>query len=92
MKKTFGIRPTGDGENRSPEAAVIHRIYNQWRPGRPHDVMAFEELFYSLRAEYRHLTSEQRIEKIPALLLAALNDPDGGFEIDRRRRFWERVA
>lgn len=81
MKDHYGIRADPLAEPAKVEATVVQRLYLSWINGTDAEVWPLRQMFYALRAEYRHLNREQRAEKLPRFILAALNDPHGGIHV-----------
>jgi hypothetical protein len=78
MKHDYGIRVDPSAKPATVEAAVVQRLYAEWVDGSVTDVWPLTGLFFAIKAEYLHLSRDERSEKLPAFILAALNDPHGG--------------
>ena len=83
MKHTHGIAVSATSHPHTVEAETIRSLYQQWR----HDQAGYRqvcplwELLYRLNAEYRHLSTAQKKDRLTLLVLTALNDPRGGLSV-----------
>ncbi|GAA4376855.1 hypothetical protein [Nocardioides caricicola] len=94
LKNSHGITANQQSGPRTVEAELIRGIYDQWLRDQSglRSVCPLRELFYYLTAEYRHLSKQEKAERLPALVLTALNDRRGGLNVvpvpasEKRRR------
>jgi hypothetical protein len=83
MRSSHGIAVADAAGPPTVEAAFLRSMYERWHQDMAglREVLPIWELFYRLRAEYRHLSQQERVEVLPGLVLTALNDRRGGLSI-----------
>lgn len=92
MKHDYGVQVDPLAQPATIEAEVIRRLHDTWSNGATDRPWPLTQMFYALKAQYRHLTRAQRAEKLPAFVLAALNDPRGGIDVVPLRSQSKRAA